>query len=58
MEDVTGKKILDFSGRIVHNVICLIEGSQKMCCKTHMNGIKSGENDGWRKTRPDSGPAA
>ena len=52
MEDVSGKKILDFSGRMVHNEIYLIEQKQKICCKTHMKGAKSEE-----KRRPAPDPA-
>ena len=54
MEDVSGKKILDFSGRMVHNETHLVNPSQKMCCKTHMKGIKSEEKTtrGIKPVRP------
>jgi hypothetical protein len=43
MEDVSGKKILDFSGRMVHNERCSIGQNKQMCCKTHMTNRKTGE---------------
>lgn len=36
MEDVSSKKVLDFSGRIVHNEDYLIRQSKRVCCKIHM----------------------
>ena len=36
MEDVPGKKILDFSAGIVHKGEYPIKLGKKMCCKTHI----------------------
>jgi len=46
MEDVSGKKVLDFFGKLVHNKEHAIRQNKQPCCKTHMknarvNGAKS-----------------
>ena len=50
MEDVSGKKILDFSGRMVHNEFHPIGRNRQMCCKTHMIDAKP---EGRRRRLPD-----
>lgn len=35
MEKMAVKKMLAFSGRMVHNRECLIRRNRQMCCKTH-----------------------
>ncbi|WP_305084010.1 hypothetical protein [uncultured Oscillibacter sp.] len=59
MEDVSGKKILDFSGRIVHNGFYPTRRSGQMCCKTHLLAAKTGEKNGrWGEFCLQAGPAA
>ena len=41
MEDVPGKKVLDFSGRMVHNEIYPSGGAKGICCISHRGKRKT-----------------
>ncbi len=40
MEVVPGKKVLDFSGRMVHNEGYPLGGANRICCKSHKGSKK------------------
>lgn len=42
IENVSGKKILDFFAGMVHNEGCPIRRNKQMCCKTHLTAGKTG----------------